>query len=182
MGTDLSFPIASLAAVVSAVMWLRTRARLARTQREQDGLARSTQLLAEERRVMEMMGRGASLPEVLDTLTRAIETMAPECLCTILLLDEERGHLLSGSGGSLPKEYMAAVNGLTIGPEVGACGSAAYRNETVIVDDIATDPRFAVAKDFVMSFGLRACWSVPIRDSYNQVRHVPSSPGEAARA
>ena len=118
---------------------------------------------------MEMMGRGASLSEVLDTLTRAIENMAPECLCSILLLDEARGHLLTGSGGSLPEEYMRAVNGLAVGPDVGACGSAAFRNETVIVEDIATDYRFAMVKDFVMSFGLRACWSVPIRDSSNQV-------------
>jgi len=169
MGTDLAFPVAVLAALISTAMWLRTRSRLAHTRREQDSLARSTQLLAEERRVMEMMGRGASLPEVLDTLTHAIETMAPECFCTVLLLDQERTHLLTGSGGGLPKEYMAAVNGLTIGPDVGACGSAAYRNETVIVDDIATDGRFALARDFVMSFGLRSCWSVPIRDSYKQV-------------
>ena len=31
------------------------------------------------------------------------------------------------------------------------------------MEDIATDPRFATVKDLVMSLGLRACWSVPIR-------------------
>jgi diguanylate cyclase (GGDEF)-like protein/PAS domain S-box-containing protein len=46
---------------------------------------------------------------------------------------------------------------------VGACGSAAYRNLPIVVEDIATDPRFATVKDLVMSLGLRACWSVPIR-------------------
>jgi two-component system, sensor histidine kinase len=138
-------------------------------RKEREALEKSSHLLAEERRIMEMMGRGAALPEVLDTLTRAIESMAPECLCSVLLLDEERLHLLTGSGGSLPSEYMGAVNGLTIGPDVGACGSAAFRNETVVVEDIATDYRFAMARDFVISFGLRACWSVPIRDSSRQV-------------
>jgi diguanylate cyclase (GGDEF)-like protein len=39
----------------------------------------------------------------------------------------------------------------------------------VIVEDIATDPRFATVKDFVMSFGLLACWSVPIRGSNQEV-------------
>ncbi len=116
-----------------------------------------------------MMGRGASLKEALDALTLAIENTAPECRCSVLLLDDERQHLLAGSGGSLPEEYMQAVNGLTIGPEVGACGSAAFRNETVVVEDIATDYRFEQARNFVMSFGLRACWSVPIRDCNNGV-------------
>ena len=169
MWVELFFPMAVSVAVLATTGWMRTRRRLVHSQREQEALERSSQLLAEERRVMEMMGRGASLPEVLDTLTRAIENMAPQCLCSILLLDEERRHLLTGSGGSLPREYMAAVNGLAIGPDVGACGSAAFRNETVIVDDIASDFRFAVVRDFVMSFGLRACWSVPIHDSSKQV-------------
>jgi PAS domain S-box-containing protein len=140
--------------------------------------------IEEERHVIEMMGRGASFQEVLDTLTHAIEKMAPNCLCTILLLDEDGRRLLKGSGGSLPPAYMDAVNGLQIGPDVGACGSAAYRNVTVTVEDIATDPRFSSpARDFVMSFGLRACWSVPIRDSNHQVlgtfamyHRVPAKP------
>jgi signal transduction histidine kinase/FixJ family two-component response regulator len=157
------------AAGFSTAAWLSARRRLSESRREQRALEKSSRVLEEERRVMEMMEAGAPLKEVLDTLTRAIENMAPECVCTILLLDADGQHLLAGSGGSLPAEYMQAVNGLAIGNDVGACGTAAYRNETVIVDDIATDYRFAAARDFVMSFGLRACWSVPIRGSAGQV-------------
>jgi signal transduction histidine kinase len=169
MWIELSFGAAFLTAVSTTTGWLRARERLARSRREQAELEKASHLLAEERRVMEMMGRGASLREVLDTLTLAIENLAPECLCSVLLMDEERRHLMTGSGGSLPQEYMLAVNGLTIGPDVGACGSAAFRNRTIIAEDIATDFRFAMAKDFILSFGLRSCWSVPICDSSKQV-------------
>ena len=148
--------------------WLQTR-RLSESRRSQEALEKSSRVLEEERRVLELIARGASLKEVLDALTGAIERMAGHCFCTILLLDEDRRHLREGSGGSIPPEYMRAIDGLEIGPDVGACGSAAFRNETTIVEDIATDPRFAIAKDFVMSFGLRACWSVPIRDSKKNV-------------
>jgi diguanylate cyclase (GGDEF)-like protein/PAS domain S-box-containing protein len=136
---------------------------LQQSQREREALETSSSLLGVESQIVDMMDRGASLREVLDILTSAIERMAPECLCSVLLLDEERQQLREGSGGGLPEEYMHAINGLAIGPEVGACGSAAYRNIPIVVEDIATDPRFATVKDFVMSFGLRACWSVPIR-------------------
>ena len=61
------------------------------------------------------------------------------------------------------------MNGLPIGAEVGSCGSAAFLNQTVIVTDIATDHRWAAAKALPLGFGLRACWSVPIRDSKYQV-------------
>jgi two-component system, sensor histidine kinase and response regulator len=157
-----------LAILAFAVAWLQTR-RLAERQRDQEKLERSSRVIEEERRVLELIAKGASLKEVLDALTAAIERMASGCFCTVLLLDDEGKRLLEGSGGGLPPAYMQAVNGLEIGPEVGACGSAAFRNETTIIEDIANDHRFGAAKGFVMSFGLRACWSVPIRDSNQKV-------------
>jgi PAS domain S-box-containing protein len=132
-------------------------------------LANSSQITELEKHVLDLMARGTPLQQLLDNVTRSIEAMEPDCVCTILLLDEKQGRfLLNGSGPSLPPNYMQALNGLEIGPEVGACGSAAFRNETIIVEDIASDYRFAAAKDFVTSFGLRSCWSVPIRN-FNDV-------------
>lgn len=125
--------------------------------------------IEEERHVLKLIAEGASLKDVLDALTAAIERMAPGCACSILLLDEDGRRLREGSGGSLPAEYMRAVNGLEIGPDVGSCGSAAFRNQIVVVEDIATDHRWAAAKELPLGFGLHACWSVPIRDSKNQV-------------
>jgi diguanylate cyclase (GGDEF)-like protein/PAS domain S-box-containing protein len=136
---------------------------LKQSRLEREALETASSLLGVESQIVEMMDHGAPLKAVLDILTAAIEKLAPECLCTVLLLDEERQQLREGSAGGLPEEYMHAIDGLAIGPEVGACGSAAYRNKPIVVEDIATDPRFAPVKDFVMSFGLRACWSVPIR-------------------
>jgi PAS domain S-box-containing protein len=158
-----------LVSAVWATGWLRLRRRLAQGERERQELEKSSRVLEQERRMLELVAQGASLKQVMDALTRLIESNSPGCLCTILLLDEEKRHLMAGSSGSIPEEYVQAINGLEIGPEVGACGSAAFRNEIIIVDDIATDYRFATAKDFVMSYGLRACWSVPIRDSKHGV-------------
>jgi two-component system, sensor histidine kinase and response regulator len=157
-----------VAAAGFALAWLQTR-RLSESRRSQEELEKSSRVLEEERRVLELIARGASLKEVLDALTGAIERMAGNCLCTILLLDEDGRHLREGSGGSAPAEYIRAIDGLEIGPDVGACGSAAFRNETTVVEDIATDYRFAPVKDFILSFGLGACWSVPIRDSNKNV-------------
>src|SRR5882724_3611483 len=163
------WPVLAVAGLVSAaislaVAWFQTR-RLSQCRRVQTELEKYSRVLLEERRVLELIAKGASLKEVLNALTKSIETMAPHCFCTILLLDEDRRTLLEGSGGSLPAEYMRAISGLQIGPHVGASGTAAFRNETTVVEDIANDIRFAPVKDFMLSFGLRACWSVPIQDS-----------------
>ena len=177
--------ICSLAvAVVAAAAWLITHQRLAKATRERADLASSSHVIEVERRMLELVAGGAPLSEVLNTLTQAIERISPESLCTVMLLDEEhRRRLLMASGPSLPQAYLQAANGLEIGPDVGACGSAAYRNETIIVEDIGTDFRFASARDFVLSHGLHSCWSQPVRDSRGTVlgtfatyRRQPSRP------
>ena len=149
-------------AAVCAAGWIASRRQLRESAMERKALEKSSSMLEVERQLVDRMNAGASLTEVLDILTHAIEALTPECLCSVLLLDDEGKRLWEGSRGGLPEEYMRAVSGLAIGPDVGACGSAAFRDETTVVEDISTDPRFAVVRDFVMSFGLMACWSVPI--------------------
>jgi diguanylate cyclase (GGDEF)-like protein len=171
-------------ALAAAVGWITASRRARKKLPHQEDLATSSLVTETERRMLELVAKGAPLSEVLNTLTEAIERISPESLCTIMLLDEEhRRRLLMASGPSLPQAYLQAANGLEIGPEVGACGTAAYTNETVIVHDIATDPRFAAARDFVLSHGLRSCWSQPIRDPRGAVlgtfatyRRVVSTP------
>lgn len=59
---------------------------------------------------------------------------------------------------------MRAIDGQAIGPQAGSCGTAAYRREPVIVEDIATDPLWEPYRETALAHGLRACWSTPIFD------------------
>ncbi|MBV8718547.1 MAG: GAF domain-containing protein, partial [Chloroflexi bacterium] len=156
-------------AVACAVGWLVTYRTAAQHARQHAELKQSLGVVDVDRRVLELVAGGASVQTVLDTLTHSIEKLATDVHCTILLLDEDGKHLRKGAGPSLPPSYMDAVDGLEIGPEVGACGTAAFTNQTVVVEDVATDPKFAAAKDLLLGYDLRACWSVPIRDSKRAV-------------
>jgi len=170
MWLEFIAPALLLGVGVAGIGWFKTARLLHTTTREREDLAKSALVIEVERQMLELVAKGASLSEVLDTLTRAIEHLSPESNCTIMLLDEEHRRYLSiASGPSLPPVYLQALDRLEIGPEIGACGSAAFRNETIVVDNIATDSRFASARDFVLSYGLRSCWSQPIRDSRNTV-------------
>jgi len=170
MWLELIAALLLLGAGVAGVGWFTTARRLGVTTREREDLVKSARVIEVERQMLELVAKGASLSEVLDTLTRAIEQLSPESHCTIMLLDEKHRRYLSlASGPSLPAAYLQALERLEIGPDVGACGSAAFRNETIVIDNIATDYRFADARDFILSHGLRSCWSQPIRDSRNTV-------------
>jgi PAS domain S-box-containing protein len=117
-------------------------------------------ILVVERRILEMMAQGDSLAEILDSLCRFAEGQARGVLASISLVDGDR--LWHGAAPSLPKAYTDAINGAVIGPSAGSGGTAAYRGEPVIVEDIASDPLWAEHRDLALSHSLRACWSTPV--------------------
>jgi PAS domain S-box-containing protein len=119
--------------------------------------------------VLEMISAGQPMPETLDALLRRVETQAPDTSASILLTTEDRGHLRHGAAPSLPVEYVKALGEFAIGPEMGSCGTAAWRREPVYVADIDTDPLWASFKQIVLPHGLKACWSAPILDGRKNV-------------
>lgn len=127
------------------------------------------ELLLGERKILEMVATGRPLQDTLDALTGMVEQMAEETLSCLLLVDNEDRKLYHVSAPSLPQDYVRAIEGLVIGPAAGSCGSAVSWGETVLVADLATDPRWSQYRDVVQQFGLTACWSVPIHDSNGQV-------------
>ena len=132
-----------------------------------DDRKRTESLLAVEKRILEMVAKGNSLTEILDSLCRLVEEHADGVLASILLLDGNR--LRHGGAPSLPRAYTDAINGAEIGPSAGSCGTAAYRGKPVIVEDIATDPLWADYRDLALPHSLRACWSTPIFTSQGKV-------------
>ena len=111
---------------------------------------------------LKMILLGAPLNEVLTTITRLIEAHSTGILCSIFLLDEDGLHLRYGVAGSLPEAYRAAVDGISIGPNVGSCGTAAYLRQPVFVSDIASDTRWVRFRDVALQSGLRGAWATPI--------------------
>ncbi|MEG3863152.1 PAS domain S-box protein [Microcoleus sp. herbarium12] len=125
--------------------------------------------LTGQKQILEMIARGATLADTLNTLVKLIEQQSKDVMGSILLLDRDCKHFMHGAAPSLPKSYNAAVHGLAIGPNVGSCGTAVYRRQQVIVTDIATDALWAPFRDLALSAGLGACWSTPIVSSGGQV-------------
>jgi PAS domain S-box-containing protein len=143
---------------------------------------RAESLLAGERSILELIAAGAPIARVLDAICRLIEWMRDDLRASVLLL--ESGRLRHGGAGpGLPASYVRAIDGLVIGPDVGSCGAAAYLRETVVVSDIASDPRWAAYRDLALRHGLRACWSSPVLDGAGEVmatfalyHHAPRGP------
>lgn len=120
------------------------------------------QLLRLQTEVLEAVAQGEALPAIGRLLCQRAEELAPEAVCSILLVDEY-GSVRALAAPGLPKFYSAAINGLKIGPQAGSCGTAAYRREEVVVTDIASDPLWDDFRAMIAPLGLKACWSTPIK-------------------
>lgn len=113
--------------------------------------------------VLEMISRNVSIQEILEGIIVWVEADSEgEVLSSILLADKEGKTLLHGAAPSLPDFYNTAVHGLNIAYGEGACGTAAFTRQQVIVEDIANDPLWAKYTEITAKAGLGACWSTPL--------------------
>ncbi|NGZ83787.1 GAF domain-containing protein [Duganella sp. SAP-35] len=112
--------------------------------------------------LLEMIARGAPLRQTLERLVLLIEAQLDGGFCTVMLLNPDGVTVESAAGPSMPADYLAALNGLSIGPTAGSCGTAMHRKQTVVVGDILNDPLWASYREVALHYGLRACWSMPI--------------------
>lgn len=102
-----------------------------------------------------------TLEEAADALCRQVEAQLPHVVCSLISVDAE-GRVHPVAGPSLPQEMCNAFDGLSVGPMVGACGTAIYTRVPVEACDIATDPRWTHYAALPLKFGLKACWSTPV--------------------
>lgn len=114
-----------------------------------------------QQHALEAMVVDKPLTEILDTICTEVERLAPEITVSILEVDE-KGLLHPLASPSLPSSYTQLLDGLPIGPNVGSCGTAAWRKEPVRVDDIAANPLWINYREAATALGFMGCWSTPI--------------------
>nr|WP_254797496.1 ATP-binding protein [Pseudomonas aromaticivorans] len=102
------------------------------------------------------------LPQILEAICRLIEQSDPRLRCSILLVDSSGQRLTLGAAPSLDEHYNQAVDGLPIREGTGSCGTAAFRRQPVLVNDIAHDPLWQGFHELAASSNLHACWSTPL--------------------
>ncbi|MBI5006406.1 MAG: EAL domain-containing protein [Nitrosomonadales bacterium] len=140
-------------------------------------------------RIFELLASGAEMSDILTQIIDYVEHSRSGILCCILQMDKDGKHLLLGAAPNLSEAYAQAVDGIPIGEGIGSCGTAAFRNERVVVADIRKHPYWTPHPDLLAladQIGLVSCWSEPIRSSRGEVlgtfaiyRQQPGVPDES---
>ena len=126
------------------------------------------QFEAVQREMLEAIVQEKPLAALMLDMCHALEKMLPHVYVSVLTVDDE-GLLHSLASPSLPPSIPALIEGMRIGPEVGACGKAAYLGTDVICNDLSSDPNWSEFAPVFLNAGLRACWSCPIKNHDNKV-------------
>jgi transcriptional regulator with GAF, ATPase, and Fis domain len=123
---------------------------------------RAEALLSAEKRMLEKIVAGVELKEVLGSLCDAVDEQGQNLTSILWLMDADGRHLWPAAGRCAPKELLAVINPLPIGPSAAACGTAAFLKQRVIVSDIANDPLWIAYREVALANNLLACWSQPL--------------------
>src|SRR2546429_241213 len=115
-------------------------------------------------RLLALLSSAAPLNALLGALASYVETWTEGLHCTVLLVDPTGRLLRPGAAPSLPDAYTHAIDPVPIGIGEGSCGTAAARREMVVVEDVEQSDLWTKYAPIALSYGLRACWSVPIVD------------------
>lgn len=149
----------------------RCQRELEECRRRKGQLEQAEALLAGENRLLEMVARGDSLAEILNSMCRFIEELSSGSLCGILLVDAAGNRVEHGAAPSLPQKYNEAIHGRLLTADAGPCGMAACLKKQVIAADLASDTRWDAYgwRALALEHGLRACWSTPIVSSVGKI-------------
>jgi diguanylate cyclase (GGDEF)-like protein/PAS domain S-box-containing protein len=119
--------------------------------------------------ILSKINQHTALPSMLKELVLHIEARHPGMICSILLVDNDGKTLRSVASPSLPDFYNQVIDGLQIGDNVGSCGTAAFRGERVIVEDIQQHPYWVAYRDLANKADVQSCWSQPIKNNVGKV-------------
>jgi diguanylate cyclase (GGDEF)-like protein/PAS domain S-box-containing protein len=127
-----------------------------------------SKILDIQQNIFELLVVGHNEQKVLARLCEMAESLLPNSVASIMILDSATGLMNVISAPSIPSVGHEALCGLKPGPGGGSCGNAIFRNEAQYVKDTKTDERWTDIRQIAYDFNLCSCWSMPIRNEQKQ--------------
>lgn len=114
--------------------------------------------------ILEMLASHINSKEILASVCKLAESLLPNAVASIMMLDKTTGLMSVVSAPSIPTEGHNALRDLKPGTGGGSCGNAMFHNEAQFVSNTFTDDRWCNIRQIAYDFNLCSCWSMPIRN------------------
>jgi signal transduction histidine kinase len=121
-----------------------------------------------ETKLLEMLGHGAPMLEVLNELCNFIDTKSPGAISAVFLLDSDGVRLRPVAGPKAPNSWKEEIDNQE-GPYAGFGGAGGEQGRALTVGDINSDPLFAVHRESALREGLQVACFLPILSIEKQI-------------
>jgi len=118
---------------------------------------------------MQMIKNGVQTHKILTHLTKAAETIVGGDAASSILVLDKNGLLRNGASPKLPKDYLAAIDGLKPDANIGTCAAAAATGSMIVTLDFHADDKWAELRHLPLALGFLGAWSLPIKDPDGKV-------------
>jgi c-di-GMP-specific phosphodiesterase len=118
-------------------------------------------LVASQTAILEGIARGAHVHQTLTAVCGMVEAHSSQARCWVLMTGDEGTTLHPGADLDLPEASRGAVDGVAISAGAVTWAAAAYRRESIVTEDVTTDPAWSGWQDLASRLKLRACWCLP---------------------
>ena len=125
--------------------------------------AHAEAFLTRQRQVLELIASSPPMRQALDAVIGIVESEAPAVQCAAYELQDDGVVLTLVAAPTIPADFAIATEEVITGPVSDAVGTAVFRGEPVFSADIASDPLWARSRAYVLSYGLRGGWAMPLR-------------------
>jgi PAS domain S-box-containing protein len=123
---------------------------------------RAELILQAERRVLEAIGSGAALPDILDLIAKEVEAARPDIRCALFVCEGENAVPRLAAAPSLSDPVRRPLHTHTAG-EDGFCNDDVPGHEAA-ARTICGDPVAEPVRELMLQYGFQSGWSYPIRD------------------
>jgi PAS domain S-box-containing protein/diguanylate cyclase (GGDEF)-like protein len=121
------------------------------------------EILNIQQEILNMIAEQKTTKNILEQLCKLAESLLPNSVASIMLLDNKTHLLNVKSAPSVPTVGHKALANLKPGPKGGSCGNAVYKNEPQYVQNTFEDERWEDLRELAVNFNLCSCWSMPIK-------------------
>ena len=131
---------------------------------------RTEQLALIQRNLLTLLATGENIHKILEYLCLKIEELAPVgSMCSVLLVNPDGKTLRLGAAPNIAETLRNTFDNFPIGQCNASCGTAVFRGEQVIVDDIVDSPLWDDYRKLALAHGFRACWSAPFKSRQGDI-------------
>lgn len=121
-----------------------------------------------QHQTLEKLAANDPVADILNTLCLLAESILPNAVASIMMIDTSDGLLSVRCAPSIPTVGHEALAKLKPGPFGGSCGNAVFHNEAQYIQNTFEDERWKNLRHVAYDFNICSCWSMPVSNEHKQ--------------